>query len=76
MLMMLIVLMSQFQVVKADSGDVFATLLAYVSLSRNKNKKKSTKRRRHDVFRSFQCSKLSVEQFCVGVMLKYINVAI
>jgi hypothetical protein len=29
-LMMLVVFMSQFQVVKADSGDVFATLLAYV----------------------------------------------
>jgi hypothetical protein len=45
--MMLIVLMSQFQVVKADSGDVFATLLAYVSLSRNK------KNRRNDVDTTF-----------------------
>ena len=32
-LMMLVVFMSQFQVVKADSGDVFATLLAYVFFS-------------------------------------------
>ena len=32
-LMMLIVLMSQFQVVRADSGDVFATMLAYVKIS-------------------------------------------
>ena len=33
LLMMLVVFMSQFQVVKADSGDVFATLLAYVFFS-------------------------------------------
>ena len=31
-LVFMLVLMSQFQVVKADSGDVFATLLAYVDV--------------------------------------------